>query len=46
VGKLFCIGEALIDFIATQKGTELKNVSTFERVPGGAPANVSIAVAK
>jgi fructokinase len=46
VGKLFCIGEALIDLISMQKGSELKNVTTFEKVPGGAPANVSIAVAK
>jgi fructokinase len=46
VGKLYCIGEALIDFIALQKGTELKNVSTFEKIPGGAPANVAAAVAR
>lgn len=46
MGKLYCIGEALIDFIALQKGTELKNVPTFEKAPGGAPANVAAAVAK
>ncbi|MGM0923319.1 MAG: carbohydrate kinase family protein [Bacillota bacterium] len=46
MGMLYCIGEALIDFIALQKGTELKNVPTFEKVPGGAPANVAAAVAK
>lgn len=46
VGKLYCIGEALIDFIALQKGEQLKHVSTFEKVPGGAPANVAVAVAK
>ncbi|MEW9109031.1 MAG: carbohydrate kinase [Cytobacillus gottheilii] len=45
-GKVYCIGEALIDFIATQKGTALKNSTAFEKVAGGAPANVSASIAK
>lgn len=44
--KLFAIGEVLIDFIPQQKGVALKDVVSFERAPGGAPANVAVAVAK
>lgn len=44
--KIITIGEALIDFIPNQKGCMLKDVSGFERVAGGAPANVAAAVAK
>ena len=46
MGKLFSIGEVLIDFIPLQKGVALKEVTAFERAPGGAPANVAAAVAK
>ena len=46
MAKLFSIGEVLIDFIPLQKGIGLKDVVTFERAPGGAPANVAAAVAK
>lgn len=46
MGKLFSIGELLIDFIPDQKGLALKDVSSFTRVPGGAPANVAAGVAK
>lgn len=46
MAKLFSIGEVLIDFIPLQKGKALKDVVTFERAPGGAPANVAAAVAK
>ena len=44
--RVISIGEALIDFVPNQKGCELKNVLGFERVAGGAPANVSAVVAK
>ena len=44
--KVISIGEALIDFIPNKKGCELKDVVGFERVVGGAPANVSAVVAK
>lgn len=43
---VFTIGEALIDFIPSQKGVELKEVESFSKAAGGAPANVSCAVAK
>lgn len=44
--KVITIGEALIDFIPNQKGCGLKEVVGFERVAGGAPANVAAVVAK
>lgn len=44
--RIFCIGETLIDFIPEQKNKSLKEVTSFERVAGGAPMNVAIAVAK
>ncbi|KKI89322.1 fructokinase [Bacillus sp. SA1-12] len=44
--RVFCIGETLIDFIPGQKDKSLKEVTNFERVAGGAPMNVAIAVAK
>ncbi|MGD0031161.1 carbohydrate kinase [Paenibacillus illinoisensis] len=44
--SLLAIGEVLIDFIPLQKGMALKDVTSFERVPGGAPANVAATVAK
>lgn len=43
---LFTMGEMLIDFIALQKKSDLKEVTTFEKAPGGAPANVAVAVSK
>lgn len=46
MGNLFSIGEILIDFIPHQKGIALKDVVSFTREPGGAPANVAAAVAK
>lgn len=44
--KLCGIGEALIDFIPDVKGQRLKDVPSFTRVAGGAPANVVGAVTK
>ncbi|OKL35656.1 carbohydrate kinase family protein [Domibacillus mangrovi] len=46
MGTLYSIGEVLIDFIPLQKGQALKDVVSFERAPGGAPANVAAAIAK
>lgn len=46
MGNLFAIGEILIDFIPHQKGSALKDVVSFTRMPGGAPANVAAAVTK
>ena len=44
--KLVVIGEALIDFIPTEKGCSLGEVDTFHPVTGGAPANVCGAYTK
>lgn len=44
--KIYTLGEALIDFIPEEKAVALKSVSHFERVPGGAPANVAAGIAK
>lgn len=41
---VIAIGEALIDFIPQTKGCALKDNAVFERVCGGAPANVTAAV--
>lgn len=46
MNKIFTIGEALIDFIPVEKAREIKDVNTFIKMPGGAPANVAVAVAK
>lgn len=39
------LGEALVDFLPSSRGP-LETVPTFERHPGGAPANVAIGVAR
>lgn len=44
--KVVAIGELLIDFVPQQKGCALDEVTHFERVAGGAPANVVAAVAR
>jgi fructokinase len=40
------LGEALIDFVSTEPGRPLAEVATFQRAPGGAPANVVVALAR
>lgn len=42
---LACMGELLIDFVATETGL-LRAASGFVRAPGGAPANVAVAAAR
>lgn len=44
--KTVAIGELLIDFVPQQRGCALDEVVQFERVAGGAPANVATAVAR
>ena len=39
-------GELLIDFVALESGVSVGEASGFEKKPGGAPANVAVAVAK
>lgn len=43
---VFTIGEALIDFIPAEKGVGLKEVDSFSKAAGGAPANVACVVAR
>lgn len=43
---MYTIGEALIDFIPSVTDSELKDVPSFKRMMGGAPANVAISVSK
>jgi len=40
------MGEMLIDFVPLKKGLSLKENEGFLRMPGGAPANVAVGVAK
>jgi len=42
---IFAIGEVLIDFIAEEE-LPLKDVKTFEKHAGGAPANVTVGLAR
>ena len=44
--RVVAIGELLIDFVPEEKGCALREVSHFERVAGGAPANVVTAVSR
>ncbi|BCS82173.1 carbohydrate kinase family protein [Anaerocellum diazotrophicum] len=44
--RVYTIGEILIDFVSDEINTHLKNVGTFRKTPGGAPANVAATVAK
>ena len=43
---IVCLGEALIDFFAVEGEIALSDVSSFQRIAGGAPGNVSVGGAK
>lgn len=45
MGRIYTIGEVLIDFLPKEKGI-LKDLSDFEKKFGGAPANVAMIVSK
>ena len=45
MGKILCIGEALIDMICTDKGKSLSDGNNFLKKAGGAPTNVAAAIA-
>lgn len=45
-GLIVCFGEMLIDFVPTESGVSLAEAPGFLKAPGGAPANVAIAVSK
>jgi fructokinase len=44
--QIVSIGELLIDFLPSEKGKSLRNIQTFHKMPGGAPANVCVQAAK
>lgn len=46
MNKVVCMGEALIDWIPSERGLPLRDVPSFRRACGGAPANCAAAVAK
>lgn len=44
--SVVCFGELLIDFVALETGVEVGEASGFVKAPGGAPANVAVAIAR
>lgn len=44
--SVVCFGELLIDFVALERGVTVGEASGFQKAPGGAPANVAVAVAR
>lgn len=44
--SVVCFGELLIDFVAMESGVTVGDASGFIKAPGGAPANVAVAVAR
>jgi fructokinase len=45
-GLIVSFGEMLIDFVPTESGVSLAEAPGFLKAPGGAPANVAIAVTR
>lgn len=41
-----CFGEMLIDFVPTLGGYSLADAPSFKKAPGGAPANVAVAISR
>ncbi len=44
--SVVALGELLIDFVALESGVTVGEASGFQKAPGGAPANVAVAVAR
>lgn len=42
--RVVCMGELLIDFVALESGVTVGEASGFQKAPGGAPANVAVAI--
>lgn len=42
--KIVCVGELLIDMLPSESNTKLEHVTSFIKKPGGAPANVAVAI--
>lgn len=43
---IVCFGEMLIDFVPDVAGVSLAESTGFLKAPGGAPANVAVAISK
>ena len=43
---MVCLGELLFDFVALGDSLRLEQATTFHRAPGGAPANVAVALTR
>ncbi|KAI4384789.1 hypothetical protein MLD38_002892 [Melastoma candidum] len=41
-----CFGEMLIDFVPPKSGYSLAQAPSFEKAPGGAPANVAVGISR
>ncbi|MCC6442044.1 MAG: hypothetical protein IT210_01165 [Armatimonadetes bacterium] len=46
MADVFCLGEALIDFVSMESGVSLIESPGFLKAAGGAPANVSVGLAR
>jgi fructokinase len=46
MASVLCLGEALIDFVADVSGVSLIECPGFRKAPGGAPANVAVALCR
>jgi fructokinase len=46
MADVICLGEVLIDFVPTVTPTTLIEAPAFNKAPGGAPANVAVALAR
>ena len=46
MADVICLGEVLIDFVPTVTPTTLIDAPAFKKAPGGAPANVAVALAR
>lgn len=44
--RVACLGEVLIDFVALDPDVPVQESTTFHRAPGGAPANVAVALSR
>jgi fructokinase len=44
--SIVCFGELLIDFVALEMGVSVGDAYGFVKAPGGAPANVAVAVSR
>jgi fructokinase len=44
--EVVCLGEALVDLVSTKAGVRLDRAPAFRKAAGGAPANVSVGLAR